>query len=288
MGGIGDFFGGVWEGLKGIADTLVMLGELSMIRMLIDPDGWARDVRELASGLWWGITHPIEFFKVAIDWETWKTNPLRAFGKLIPDLAIAAATAGTGTAATAAGRGARAADLATDAAEAARTADRLADGADAGRTADRLGDAAQTRLPDPGEWPRLPDPDTRPSWQDSERAVEDLYGPHGYEPQRSFKDGDEVPYGTEGSTRPELYREGTSIEVKNYNCETAGGRHRLQENLVEQATHRRDMLPEGTVQHVIVDVRGQTLNLQHLVALAERIELKSGGAVLAENIQFIR
>ena len=107
--GVGDFFGGVWEGVKGIGDTVVMLAKLSKIRALIDPEGWRRDVTDLGKGLRWGATHPLEFGKAIVDWETWKSNPLRALGKLVPDIAIALATAGAGTAASGSSRAARAA-----------------------------------------------------------------------------------------------------------------------------------------------------------------------------------
>jgi hypothetical protein len=273
MHGIGDFFGGVWDGVKGLADVVKLAYELSPMRMMIDPLGWARDEEKFAKGLWWGVTHPVDFFKVLVDWNTWKTNPLRAFGKLIPTILIAIATDGAGAGAEGA-EGAEAVEGAEGASAAARGGEGLgqADGA----------------LPDPGAWPKLPDPTKRPTWQESEGAVEDMYGSHGYDPQRSFKDGEEVPYGTHGSTRPELYRDGSSIEVKNYNVESSGGRYRLQQNLVDQAKYRAEQLPEGTVQHVIVDTRGQNVPLQRLVDLAQRIEEKSGGAIKAENIQFLR
>ena len=65
----------------------------------------------------------------------------------------------------------------------------------------------------------------RPSWRQSELDVQKEYPD--YEPQKSFKDGVEVPYGTKGSTRPELYKSGHSIEVKNYNVETTTGQSNL-------------------------------------------------------------
>jgi hypothetical protein len=149
IGGAGDFFGGVWEGIKGLGETAVLIAKLSTVRMLIDPEGWRRDVTELGKGLWWGVTHPVEFGKAIIDWETWKENPVRALGKLVPDIAIAIATAGAGTAASASSRAAaRGIDAAGDAAEAARDIDRAAD---AGRAADNL--------PDPSDWPAGDGPD---------------------------------------------------------------------------------------------------------------------------------
>gem|GEM_PF-2431352 len=155
MGGIGDFFGGVWEGIVGIAETVVLIAELSPVRMLIDPEGWARDVTDLGKGLWYGVTHPVEFAKLLVDWETWKDNPLRAFGKLIPDIAIAIATAGAGTAASRGSQAARAADDLVDVARDAERLDDIADAADAAHDAERLEDA----LPDAADWPVRLSPD---------------------------------------------------------------------------------------------------------------------------------
>jgi hypothetical protein len=108
IGGAGEFFGGVWEGVKGIGDTVVMIAKLSTIRAIIDPEGWKRDATELGKGLVWGVTHPVEFAKAIVDWETWKSNPLRALGRLVPDAALALATGGTSAGPTGASRGARA------------------------------------------------------------------------------------------------------------------------------------------------------------------------------------
>ncbi|WP_197096689.1 SIMPL domain-containing protein, partial [Paraclostridium sordellii] len=54
----------------------------------------------------------------------------------------------------------------------------------------------------------------RPSWRQSEIDVQAEFPD--YKPQKSFIDGKEVPYGTKGSSRPDFYKKGTSIEVKNY------------------------------------------------------------------------
>jgi len=54
----------------------------------------------------------------------------------------------------------------------------------------------------------------RPSWRQSEIDIGKEYPE--YSAQKSFKNGKEVPYGTKGSSRPDFYREGFSIEVKNY------------------------------------------------------------------------
>ncbi len=135
--------------------------------------------------------------------------------------------------------------------------------------------------------PSVPDGE-RPSWQQSERDAYDEYRNQGYEEQRSFKDGQEVARSTKGSSRPEMYMDGSSIEVKNYNVETAKGRSDLVRSIAKQADLRAANLPQGTTQRVIVDVRGQRLPVEELSAVAERIVERTGGSVSLENIVFRR
>ena len=73
---------------------------------------------------------------------------------------------------------------------------------------------------------------TRPSWRQSEIDVEKDFPE--YNAQKSFKDGKEVPYGEKGSSRPDLYQSGQSIEVKNYIITTSSGRSRLVNNVTKQ------------------------------------------------------
>lgn len=110
----------------------------------------------------------------------------------------------------------------------------------------------------------------------------------GYRPQISFKDGIEVPYGTKGSSRPEYYGNGVSVEVKNYNVETAAGRASLERNVIGQAVQRADNLPPRTVQTLNLDVRGQNVTRTQLNQMLTNIEHKSGGAITRENINIIR
>ena len=75
-----------------------------------------------------------EIGKGVLDWDTWADNPARALGHLVPDIVMAVATAGTGTAATKSSSllarlGAHADDVG-DVAGAARRADRAADAAE--------------------------------------------------------------------------------------------------------------------------------------------------------------
>ncbi|MDP4510679.1 hypothetical protein [Nonomuraea turcica] len=102
---------GAFEGTAGLAG---MLWEFSEVRKTFDPDGWARQVEDSAHGLIYGIQHPTELLKAITDWDTWTTNPERAFGRLTPDLLMAAATAGGSGAASGASRAASAVDKIAD------------------------------------------------------------------------------------------------------------------------------------------------------------------------------
>jgi len=125
----------------------------------------------------------------------------------------------------------------------------------------------------------------RPSWRESE--VDAGKGLNkDYKPQKSFKDGEEVPYGTKGSSRPEYFKPGASLEVKNYDVTTAQGRRNVANNVSEQAIERSKNLPAGTRQTVLIDVRGQKVSKKTLDQLAEDIVVKSGGTLTRGDIKF--
>ena len=105
----------------------------------------------------------------------------------------------------------------------------------------------------------------RPSWRQSEIDASKQFPE--YAEQKSFIDGKEVPYGTKGSVRPDLYKEGSSIDVKNYNVESATGRSNLARNIEKQYYQRVDNLPEGTEQMVLIDIRGQNVSNADLTSL---------------------
>lgn len=127
----------------------------------------------------------------------------------------------------------------------------------------------------PVEEPSTPDPNNpndsnRPSWRKSEIDAEQMYP--GYDTQKSFIDGKEVPYGTEGSTRPDLYNTGHSVEVKNYDVTSNAGRRNLTGELNRQYTDRVANLPSGTRQTAVIDVRGQNVSPETLVQLESSIK----------------
>lgn len=65
----------------------------------------------------------------------------------------------------------------------------------------------------------------RPTWRQSELdAAKDFPD---YDAQKSFLNGEEVPYGTKGSVRPDYYKDGYSVDIKNYNVESTSDRSNL-------------------------------------------------------------
>jgi hypothetical protein len=130
-------------------------------------------------------------------------------------------------------------------------------------------------------------PAQRPSWRASEQAVGGQLGPT-YSAQKSFKNGKEVPYGTKGSSRPDFYVRGNSIEVKNYNISSSAGQRRLIDNVANQAIQRARELPKGTRQSVVIDLRGQKLSIADSANLLQKIVQKSNGALKSQDIKLMR
>ncbi|WP_306850376.1 hypothetical protein [Luteibacter jiangsuensis] len=106
-------------------------------------------------------------------------------------------------------------------------------------------------------------------------------------PQVSYKDGEEVKYGTPGSVRPDWCVGNTcSVEVKNYNI--LNNEQGLVNSVATQSKQRADNLPQGMTQKVVIDVRGQTVDLSQTQRIIKAIVDKSGGAIKPEDIQFKR
>lgn len=116
-------------------------------------------------------------------------------------------------------------------------------------------------------------PKKRPSWRQSEKDVAKDYP--NYSEQKSFIGGKEVPYGTKGSTRPDLFKDGHSIEVKNYKIDNPAGKSRLKSELARQYEDRVKHLPPNTKQTAIIDTRGQNISLKDLKGLKKSIQDKA-------------
>lgn len=96
-----------------------------------------------------------------------------------------------------------------------------------------------------------------PSWSDSEAYVFEKY--NGIDDQISFIDGEIVPHGTPGSTRPDVLRKVhgklEAIEVKNYDLENSLSN--LCSTLEKQIAQRVNDLPKDTLQRIVLDTRGR-------------------------------
>jgi hypothetical protein len=117
----------------------------------------------------------------------------------------------------------------------------------------------------------------RPSWRQSEiDAANDFPSTSGYTDQVSFaKDANgniiEVPYGSSGSVRPDYYKPGHCVDIKNYTVTTSSGRSRLVENIRKQYWQRKGFFPTGTKQTFVLDVRGQNVDMFTLNDLVNAI-----------------
>ncbi|QVQ28286.1 hemagglutinin repeat-containing protein [Achromobacter deleyi] len=124
----------------------------------------------------------------------------------------------------------------------------------------------------------------RPTPKQSEIDVGTDLG-QGARPQVSYKNGQEVPYGTPGSVRPDwCIGSVCSVEVKNYNIAT--NEQGLISNVSKQALQRAENLPQGMQQQVVIDIRGQVVTDAQKNAVIKGIVQKSNGALGPTDIRF--
>ncbi|WP_160444878.1 hypothetical protein, partial [Glaesserella parasuis] len=125
----------------------------------------------------------------------------------------------------------------------------------------------------------------RPTPQQSEKYVGQML-PKVAHAQISYKNGKEVPYGTEGSVRPDwCIGEICSIEVKNYNIHS--NRANLISDIVAQSKEREKHLLKGMIQEIKIDLRGQSYSDEDLFEIRNQIESKSKGIISKDAIDFI-
>jgi filamentous hemagglutinin len=130
------------------------------------------------------------------------------------------------------------------------------------------------------------EPMPRPSPRQSEVDV-GITLPLGSREQVSFKGGVEVPYGTPLSVRPDWCIGTTcSVEVKNYDIST--NKQALIRNVSQQAVRRQQELPSGMTQQVVIDVRGQSVDVQQEINIRRGIAQQSGGVIAPSDITFKR
>ncbi|UNK34620.1 LXG domain-containing protein [Bacillus sp. N5-665] len=148
------------------------------------------------------------------------------------------------------------------------------------------GEAILSTLPSSGHWGNYLSSYfmfARPSWRESENEIGGIHPD--YDDQVAFKDREVVSKYTKGSTRPDFYIEGHSIEVKNYDLSTKSRRTNLVNTIVKQVNDRAIHLPEGTKQTIIIDTRGQTVSSDILREIRAEIHKKAN---TLPEIKFIK
>ena len=117
--------------------------------------------------------------------------------------------------------------------------------------------------------------DNIPSPRQSELDALEKYGGR---KQVSFIGGQEVPYGTPGSTRPDIVRVVGDhlevIDVKNYNLENPSSLNTLYSELERQVSARVINCPPGTTQRIVLDVRGRNFSQKVISSVSKSIETK--------------
>lgn len=106
FGWVVDLGKGVWDSVWGTVEFLYGL----TLEGVVNPGQWVDNWAGLGSGLWHGITNPLEFLSAIVDWEGLKDNPARWIGSFVPDLAVTVFSGGAGAVA----RGGRGLDALRD------------------------------------------------------------------------------------------------------------------------------------------------------------------------------
>src|SRR5581483_10592086 len=74
-----EFAGGAVEPTTGMATFAF---KLTPAYELINPEGYVENLSDIAKGVARGVTHPVDFAKAVVDWDTWMESPGRALGHL--------------------------------------------------------------------------------------------------------------------------------------------------------------------------------------------------------------
>ena len=121
-------------------------------------------------------------------------------------------------------------------------------------------------------------PADEPLWRQAELRALNEQG--GYE-QLTYLNGKQIPFGTEGATRPDVVRflgdHIEAVEVKYYNLESPQSLSTLYKELTREVTARVANLPAGSTQRIILDVTGRGFSVATCEAVKTNI-----GTILAD------
>lgn len=114
-----------------------------------------------------------------------------------------------------------------------------------------------------------------PPWRQAEQRALQKYG--GKE-QVSYINGEEVPFGTPGATRPDVVTSVgdhiEAIEVKYYDLASPGSRSTLYRELEREVADRVENLPPGSTQRVILDVTNRNFSPELIEEVATTIQTR--------------
>ncbi|WP_329071032.1 putative T7SS-secreted protein [Amycolatopsis sp. NBC_01480] len=102
MDGVTHFYGGIIKGAFGIAKFARSVSPFDPYN-ITHPAEYVAGLSGTAAGLLHTVNHPMDLLKGMVG-DGWGSDPAEAFGKLIPNIALGAATDGAGTAGAAAER----------------------------------------------------------------------------------------------------------------------------------------------------------------------------------------
>lgn len=87
--------------------------------------------------------------------------------------------------------------------------------------------------------------------------------------------GKQVPFGTQGATRPDVVRivgdHIEAVEVKYYNLESPQSLNTLYNELTREVSARVTNLPAGSTQRIVLDVTGRGFSLETCEAVRDNI-----------------
>ena len=81
LGGfLGDVGEGAWDSISGFGETL---WDIIPIQAIWDPQGYTDGLVTIAQGIAHNVTHPVDFLKGLVAWDTWSESPGRAIGEIL-------------------------------------------------------------------------------------------------------------------------------------------------------------------------------------------------------------
>lgn len=114
--------------------------------------------------------------------------------------------------------------------------------------------------------------DDLPAWRQAELRALNEKG--GFD-QLTFQNGEIVPHGTGGATRPDVVRvigdHIEAVEVKYYDLSNPSNRNVLYKELLREVTDRVQHLPEGSTQRIILDVTDRGFDAETVYKVVDHI-----------------